>query len=233
MMPLSLACLCLLVVAGANAYLGKFERTYTPRGPAHLTISNLSGSISIKVWNKKTITVRANTTGSAPIEDEVKGGEITISVKRSLRAGRADFEAFVPADTSLSVKNLMGKIEIQGVNGHLSVDSFDSEVRIIDVRAPSVDVKVTSGNIFFDGDLHEGGSYNLQSIKGDIDATLPAATPFNLITRAMSENINLGDFLSALSGLNRGGKEISGTHLTGGARLILTTYNGRILLHKK
>ncbi|MCI0485473.1 MAG: DUF4097 domain-containing protein [Blastocatellia bacterium] len=229
--PILFACFCLKT--GADAYIAKFERTYTPRGQAHLTISNMNGSISVTAWDKKTITVRANAASSVSIEDEVRGDEIKVSVKRNFRIGRADFEASVPADTSVSVKNLMGRIELRGVNGHLSVDSFDSEVRLYDIRGPSADVKVTSGDIIFDGDLREGGSYNFQSVKGDIDVSIPAATSFNLVTRAMSENINLGDFLSSLTGLNRGDKGISGTHLRGGARLSLTTYNGRILLHRK
>ena len=225
------ACFCL--AAGADFYTAKFERTYTPQGTAHLTISNMNGSVSVTAWNKKTITVRANADASIPIQDQVRGDDITVAVKRSLSLGRSDFEAFVPAETSVSIKNLRGDIELRGVDGHLSVDSFDSEVRLLDIRGPSADVKITSGNIIFDGDLLEGGSYNFQSVRGDIDVSVPAATSFNLVTRAMSENINLGDFLSSMTGLNRGDKGISGTHLKGGARLSLTTYNGRILLHRK
>ncbi len=234
------ALLCLMVLAevahGAtlcNSY-GKFERTYTPSGRAHLTISNLNGAIRVTAWKRKVILVRADSESSAAINDDVAGDDITITVKRALSSlGKVNFEVFVPADSSLTLKNLMGDITARGVTGHISVSSHDSNVRLIDVVNPSVDVKVTSGNIVFDGDLKEGGTYSLQSIKGDIDVTLPASTSFTLSARALSENISLGGFLSSLAGSSREPRGVSGTHLRGSSRLILTAFAGRILLNKK
>lgn len=211
----------------------RFERTYTPQRPAHLTISNVNGTIVVSSWHKKTIAARANAASYVSIEDKVIGEDITISTKRNLRLGRADFDISVPPETSLTIKNIVGNIELRGITGHVSVHSIDSDVHLLKVDSPAVDVMVTSGDIFFDGELHEGGSYSLQSIKGDLDVTLPSATPFNLNARALSENINLGSFLSSLSGSSRGPKGISGTYLRGGSRLTLTAYAGRILLHKK
>jgi hypothetical protein len=101
------------------------------------------------------------------------------------------------------------------------------------MSSPVVDVVVTSGDIFFEGELQEGGSYSLQSMRGDLDVTVPTQTPFNLNARALSENINLGPFFSSLTGSSRGPKGVSGTHLKGGPRLTLTAYTGRILLHRK
>ena len=211
----------------------RFERTYTPQGTAHLTISNVNGAIRVTSWDKRTISVRATAAPSVSIADQASGNDITITVKRDIRLGRADFEVMVPPDTSLTLKNYMGDIEIRKVSGYISVNSLDSNVRIVDANSPSVDVKVTGGDIFFDGQLHGGGSYTMQSLKGDIDVTVPAATSFNLNARALSENITLGDFISSLTGSSRGPKGISGTYLSGGARLTLTAYVGRIMLHKK
>jgi DUF4097 and DUF4098 domain-containing protein YvlB len=211
----------------------KFDRTYTPQGPAHLIISNTTGEIIVSSWHKKTIQVRANAAPSVTIQDQVSGDEISISVKRDLRMGRADFEVFVPENTSVSIKSVMGRIEVQGVTGHVSIDTIDSDVRLAGVRGPSVDVKVTSGDISFDGELEGEGPYSLQTLKGDLDVTLSASASFNLSARALSENINLGAFMSALTGTSRGPKSISGTYQKGGPRLSLTTYLGRIFLHKK
>ena len=211
----------------------KFERTYTPRGTAHLTISNVNGTIRVSSWDKRTISVRAAAAPSVSIEDRATGDDITITVKRDLRLGRADFEVMVPAETSVTLKNYMGDIEVRKVAGHLSVNSFNSNIRLIAINSPSVDVKVTGGDIFFDGQLRDGGAYTLQTIKGDIDVTVPEATPFDLNARALSENITLGEFMSSLSGNARGPKGISGTHLRGGPRLTLTAYAGRIVLHKR
>ncbi|HET9531133.1 MAG TPA: DUF4097 family beta strand repeat-containing protein [Blastocatellia bacterium] len=227
----SLIALAALSVS-ASSY-DRFERTYTPRGPAHLTISNINGSIVVKAWSRKTVHVRASGPSSTSIEDQMVTNEILVSVRRNLRLSQVDFEVNVPADTSLSLKNVMGRIEIQGVHGPLSVNSFDSDVSLIGTSSPSVEVKVTSGDVRFDGELQDGGSYTLQSMKGDIDVTIPSSSSFSLNARAMSENINLGSFLTGMGGITRWAKGISGTHQQGGPRLTLTTYAGRILLRKK
>jgi len=211
----------------------RFERTYAPEHSAHLTISNVNGSIHVFSWDKKTIVARASAAPYVSIEDQFVGDDITITTKRNLRLGRADFDVSVPPDTSVTIKNIVGNIELRGITGHVSVHSIDSDVHLVRVNSPAVDVLVTSGDIVFDGELHEGGSYSLQSMKGDLDVTLPGATPFNLNARALSENINLGSFLSSLTGSSRGPKGVSGTYLKGGSRLTLTAFAGRILLHKK
>jgi len=224
---------CLAIVTASADSQQRFERSYTPQHPAHLTISNVNGFIHISSWDKKNILARASASSSVYIEDHVIGDDITISTKRNLRLGRADFDVTVPADTSLTIKNIVGRIDVRGITGHVSIHSIDSDVQLSKVNSPSVDVIVTSGDIYFDGELREGGSYSLQSMKGDLDVTLPSATSFNLNARALSENINLGSFLNSLSGSSRGPKGVSGTYLKGGPRLTLTAYAGRILLHKK
>lgn len=212
---------------------GRFERTYSPRGIANLTISNVNGDIRVSAWDRKTISVRANIASSVSIDDQMAGDDIKIMVKRDLRLGRADFDVSVPSDTSLTLKSFMGDIEVRSVKGHISINSIDTNVRLIGVKSPTVDAKVTTGDISFEGELHEGGSYSLQSMKGDIDVTVPASMPFNLNARALSENINLGSFLSSFSGGTKGPKGVSGSYLNGGPWLRLTAYAGRILLHKK
>jgi hypothetical protein len=228
-----LACAALVAGTVAADSPGKFERTYTPQGLAHLTVSNFNGTIHVSGWDKKTISVRANADPDVIIQEEVAGDDITITAKRNLRLRRSDFEVFAPINTSITLKSFMGDIEVNGVAGHVSINSIDSNVRLTGIKSPSVDVKVTTGDIYFDGQLRDGGAYSLQSIKGDIDVTLPGATPFNLNARALSENINLGGFLNSLAGTSRGAKGVSGTYLNGNSRLTLTAFAGRILLHKK
>jgi len=211
----------------------RFERSYTPQDSAHLTISNVNGRIRVTAWDKRTVSVRADAAPSVSIEDRVAGDDITVSVRRNFRLSRADFEVSLPADSSLVLRNVIGNIEVQGITGHISVNSIDSDIRLLRVNSPSIDVKVTSGDIYFDGELRENGSYSFQSMRGDLDVTLPGSTPFNLNARALSENINLGAFMSNLTGTSRGTKGVSGNYLKGGSRLTLTTYDGRILLHKK
>ena len=227
----ALGLLTLTVVTHAS--FDKFERTYSPRGVAHLTISNVNGDITVSGWEKNSINVRAITTPPASVEDQVSGDEVSISVKRRIPPGTANFQVFVPANTQLSISNVIGKIDVRGLTGDVAVDAIDGDIRLVAVRAGSVDVKVTTGDITFDGDLTDGGSYSFQSVKGDIDVTLPAAASFDLNARSLSGVINLGDFVNSLTGGTKLRRGVSGTHLKSGTRLTMTAFSGRVLLHKK
>ncbi len=211
----------------------KFDKTYSPQGRARLSVANINGSITVTAWNRKTIAVSAVNESSAPISERVIGDSISLEVRKTIPPGKADFQIFAPADTAISLKNYMGRIEVRGFRNDVSIKSYDSDVRLIDLRIPSIDVNVTAGDIFFDGELTGDGPYTLQTLKGDVDVTLPASNSFQLSTRALSEKINLGDFMSSLTGTSKFPKGISGTHLRGGPRLNLITFNGRIQLHKK
>jgi hypothetical protein len=224
---------CVLFAANVAKASVKFDRTYYPKSTAHLTISNINGSITVIAWSRKSIAVSAINEPSATIEDQIIGDAIKLSVKKALRPGKVDFQIYVPAETALALNNYMGKIEVRGVRGDINIKSYDSEVHLVDVRIPSADVNVTTGDIFFDGDLTGDGPYKFQTLKGDLNISLPANTAFQLSTRALSENINLGGFLNSLTGTNKAPKEISGTPLKGGPRLNLIAFAGRILLHKK
>jgi hypothetical protein len=224
---------CLFLSMSATQASARFDRTYNTRGPAHLTISNINGSITVIAWNKRSVAVSAINEPSTTIDEQVAGDNIMLSVKKALRPGKVDFQIYVPGDTALKLENYIGRIEVRGVRGDVNIKSYDSEVRLVDVRIPSADVNVTTGDIFFDGDLTGDGPYKFQTLKGDLNVSLPARRPFKLSTRALSENINLGGFLNSLTGTIKAPKEINGTHLKGGPELKLITFAGRILLHKK
>jgi hypothetical protein len=227
-------CLCCLsIAANLPATPSDYERTYPARGAVHLNLYCLNGDIHLSTWDRATVNIRATTSRPSLIEDSTAGEEISIRVKRQFKPIRVDFDVMVPAQASVVIENVIGKIDVKGLKGHLRISSIDSNVRLIGVNSQSLDVKVTSGDIYFEGDLHETGSYGLQTMKGDIDVTLPVHTPFNLNARALTADINLGAFLSELTGGSKTSRGVSGTHLTGGPRLNLTTYAGKIFLHKK
>lgn len=221
------------VPSSAAAQSDVYERSYSWPQVTHLTISNVNGDITIQPSRRRSLSVRA--TGASPesITDQVDGDHATITVKTSQQQTRCDFDVSAPRAVSLNLKNVVGKVTVRGIAGHISVESIDGDVTLSDVISPSVFVKVTTGNIIFSGDLKSEGSYDLQSMRGDIDVTLPVATPFNLIARSLSEHINIGEFVSRLDQATRGSKSLSGRYLSGGPRLTLTTYDGRIQLHKK
>jgi hypothetical protein len=208
----------------------RFERTYYPQGLAHLTLSNLRGEITVTAWKKKEVWIRA-TPSHAPIEDRVDGHNIEVAVRTRRPVSVVNFEVRVPPQTSVTLNNKLGKIKIKGLTGHIDVDAFEGNIYMTDVQSPSIEVKVIGGDIFFDGDFTGSGPYAFQSMKGDIDLTLPSTTPFQFAARALKEKINVGDF--QLNQFNQKPKAIDGNHLKGGPKLVITAYDGSIILHKR
>ncbi|PYP87097.1 MAG: hypothetical protein DMF61_10625 [Blastocatellia bacterium AA13] len=211
--------------------LPRFNRTYPAAAPTHLSLANVNGDVTVTTSNKREIVVSAIDGPSISVQDRVAGNSVEIWVRHGLRVGRVNFEVSLPADTALHLKNIMGKISVRGLAADLNVDALNGDVRLIDLRSPSVDVRVISGDVFFDGELSGEGPFCLQSVRGDIDVTLPASTAFSLSARALKEHINLGGFAFNFS--SQQSKAITGWHSKGGPRMNLTAYDGRIILHKK
>lgn len=220
----------LVVMAIAGPAPPRFERTYYPQGHTHLILSNFHGEITLTAWKKKEIWVRTSSS-QVPIEDRVTSHSIEVAVKSGLPVSVVDFEVRVPPETSVSLNNRLGKIKIKGLTSHIDVDAFEGNIYLTDVRSPSIQVRVISGDILFDGDFTGAGPYAFQSMKGDIDLTLPSTTPFQFAARALKEKINVDDF--QLNQFNQQSKSIAGNHLKGGPKLVITAYDGSIILHKR
>jgi DUF4097 and DUF4098 domain-containing protein YvlB len=223
------AALCLIGSESSDTS-SRFVRTYPALGATHLTIENTDGDINVTAWSRREIVVRATSVYPITAIDHADGPAISFAVTYP-KMKPVDIEVFAPADTSLAVKSKMGKVSINGITGHLSVGAIEGDIHLVGIRSPSIDVNVFKGDIYFDGELSGQGPYTLQSMNGDIDVCIPAGVAFDLLARALTEKINIGGF--SLSPRNEDPKSVRGRHGEGGPRLALTTYNGRILLHKK
>jgi DUF4097 and DUF4098 domain-containing protein YvlB len=208
----------------------RFARTYSASKPVHLGITGRCGDITINSWSKREVNVKALSASPVEIDDRVTGSTINVKVGRP-HMRRVDFDIYVPGDTSISVNSTMGRVAISGVNGHISIDTVNGDIHLMDVRSSCVEAKTLMGDIHFDGELAGDGPYTLQSMSGDIDVILPDSVSFDLVARSLASSINLGGFF--LSQRSEQDRSISGKHERGGPRLNLTTFEGRILLHKK
>src|SRR5262249_49051580 len=208
----------------------RYVRTYPAVGPTHLTVENADGNIIVTTWLRREISIRAVSNYSISAVDQVAGDAISFAVRRP-RMSPVDIEVLAPANTSLSIRSKMGRVNVKGLTGHLSISAIEGDIHLVGIRSPSIDINVFRGDIYFDGELGGQGPYTLQSMNGDIDVSIPAGFAFDLLARALTEKINIGGF--SLSPRNDDRKSVRGKHEGGGPRLWLTTYGGRILLHKK
>jgi hypothetical protein len=102
-------------------------------------------------------------------EVDVRGGDGFISL-RSVE-GTVQLEG---ARGRIDVSSVDGDVEIRAVSGEITVESVDGDIDLTDIRARSVMATTVDGDVTFDGDIQEGGRYELSTHDGDIRARVPS-----------------------------------------------------------
>lgn len=168
----------------------------------------------------------------------------TVTIKSSFPIN-GDFNIQVPADTSVTVKTFTGRaIAIDNISGEIEANNMNGGVTVTNASGPvvahSMNGKVTVSLNRFPADK----DMSFSTFNGDVDVTLPADAKANLKMRADNGDIYT-DFdvkldaqspVTVTRGKPRKLKEDgmqSGTINGGGPEIQLTTFNGRILIHKK
>jgi hypothetical protein len=170
----------------------------------------------------------------------------TVTIKASFPIN-GDFNIQVPADTSVSVKTLTGRaITIDNISGEIEASNMNGQVTVTNASGPVV---ATSMNGKVTASLNRvppDKAMSFSTMNGIVDVTLPADAKANFKMRADNGDIYT-DFdvkLDAQSPVvaTRPGKNPrrvredgtqSGTINGGGPEMQFTTFNGRILIHKK
>lgn len=165
-------------------------------------------------------------------------------------AGSADVVMQVPRQTSLNLKSLNGgKILVENIAGEIDAENLNGSIEVTNasgaVVAHSQNGKITVSL----NRVTPNKSMSFVTMNGTVDVTLPADVKANV--RMKTENGEIwSDFDVKLDPTNRppvvddqrksGGryhvridKSIYGTINGGGPELIMQTYNGSILIHRK
>lgn len=165
-------------------------------------------------------------------------------------SGSVDTVIQVPAQTALNLKTLNGgKILVENISGEIDAENLNGPIEINNasgaVVAHSQNGKITVSL----NRVTPGKSMSFVTMNGTVDVTLPADAKANL--RMKTENGEIwSDFDVKLDPTNRapvvedqrknGGryhvrldKTLYGSINGGGPELIMQTFNGSILIHKK
>jgi hypothetical protein len=161
----------------------------------------------------------------------------------------------VPTQTSVTIATSFGggKIVVENISGEIEVGNLAGEVDITNVSG-SVVAHTMNGKVVASlSRVTPGKNMSFSTFNGDIDVTLPADAKANLKARADNGEIYT-DFDVKLEPQEasaapaqvdargrvikpklkrRGDGAVTGTINGGGPEIQFTTFNGRILIHKK
>lgn len=213
----------------------KFSKTYPASKNVRLQLTNRMGTVTVRGWDRDVIEIKADMEAPAvSIVPQSLNGMILINVvkdNQEREVGSCNFYIKVPYSSSVDIETKFGNISISDVRGMMVRAHVTSEgdVTLTNVFSPKVTIENGIGNIFFDGEIQEGGNYNFSSTRGEINLRFPFNSSFRLVATApSSRNISLGELLS--SGLVRigDGRRVIGQVNGGSASLTVTNLRGSI-----
>ena len=190
------------------------SKTFTVNGTPRVTVTTFDGQVKIHGWDKPEVSYTA--TKHAHDEENLKlisvqaqqqGQAITISATdENAHNGSVHLDVYVPRQTMLHVSSGDGALNLDGVNGQITLRSGDGP---IEVANGSGQLVVNTGDgvirvIKFDGQVeaHTGdgsidlnGNFNGLSARtgdGTISLTVPAGSSFTIETNSPEEISNEG-----------------------------------------
>jgi hypothetical protein len=106
--------------------------------------------------------------------------------------------------------------------------STEGDIQLSGISASQVLASNTIGDIFFDGELKRGGSYEFSSNKGNITLRIPGDSAFRLVAATPTKKIELGPFWNDRFKSLGDGRKIQRTPQTQTLEETVTNFHGSI-----
>ena len=219
----------------------KFSRTYEASKNIRLQLTNRTGTITVRGWNRKS--VRISAVLQKPIANLTPrnlSGTIVVDVVRDNRGrndvGDVNFLVYVPYSSSVDIETRIGNLQVSNIQGGLLRAHISSEgdITLTNVGAANVSAENVIGDIFYDGLIQPSGIYRFNSMRGNINLRIPLSSSFKLIATAPStRSISLGSFSNASMRFVGTGRRVVGKVGSGSATVNVTNQQGSIALIRR
>jgi DUF4097 and DUF4098 domain-containing protein YvlB len=163
----------LLIPAMAAAASDSVDRKVAADPNGEVVISNVSGTIEVRGWDRNEVQV-TGTLGSSVerLDVETSGGRTVIKVvlpHRGSRDGDADLEVQVPKNSSLDVSAVSADVSSRGVLGTQRLKSVSGEITA-DISGNDSEARSVSGDVTVRG-VGKPSSLRVSSVSGSLDIT--------------------------------------------------------------
>jgi DUF4097 and DUF4098 domain-containing protein YvlB len=214
----------------------KFSKTYPAGQNVRLSLMNRSGTVTVEGWDRTDINIAALLDApAANIVPQNLSGTITINLVRDNEGrgevGNVNFLIRVPYYAMVDIETRIGNLSVSNVRSGLVRAKISSEgdITLTNIGASTVSAENVIGDIFFDGELQENGSYRFSSTKGNINLRIPIDSSFRVVATAPStRNISFGSFSNGNMNYLGNGRRIVGRFGEGSATLSVTNQQGSI-----
>jgi hypothetical protein len=227
-----LACaLPLLALSGLAAAGGdSVDRKVAAEPAGEVVISNVSGTIDVRGWDRNEVQVTGHLGRSVERLDlESSGGRTVVKVvlpHRGARDGDAVIEVQVPKGSSVDVSAVSADVSSRGVLGTQRLKSVSGEVTA-DIAGDESEVRSVSGDVTVRG-VGRPASLRVSSVSGSLDIT-NFSGKIEVVTVSGDARVNAGEASEIRGRTTSGNLELFGK-LTRDARVDVEGVSGDLLL---
>ncbi len=223
------------LAAGQAVGQKRFSRTYPATRNVRLELINRSGTVVVEGWDRPEISISAYLEApSATLAPQSLSGAIILDLVRENQGrniGNVNFTIRVPRACVVDIETRIGNLSVTNVTGGLvrAVVTTEGDITLTNISATAVDAQNGIGDIFFDGEMQNGGQYRFTSMRGNINLRIPFESSFRLVATAPStRNIDLGPFRGANMRFVSDGQRVAGRAGDGTSTLTVTNHRGSI-----
>lgn len=221
---------CALPLA-ATAGDDSFERKVAAEPNGEVVISNVSGTIDVRGWDRNEVQVTGHLgSGVERVDvDSPSKGRVVIKVvlpRGSSRDGDADLEVSVPKGSNVEVSAVSADVSSRGVLGTQRLKSVSGEVTA-DISGNESEVSSVSGDVTVRGDGKMTG-LRVKSVSGSLDLTNVSGR-LDVVTVSGDSRVHMGDATELRGRTTSGNLEVRGK-LTRDGRVDVEGVSGDISL---
>ncbi len=238
MMAVALVCVSLPVCAAGE----DFQQTYRLGAGGSISISNISGDITVTGYDGASIVVVGRKEGGdrdrVTIEDSSSSDRVALRVRYPTEGhseASVRFEVQVPRSVSYKfeqISSISGDVQITGVKGDIRVKSVSGDVVVKDVTG-TVSASTVSGDVVtFLSRLEGPGDMEFSSVSGDVAVKVPADLSAEIQMSSMSGDLAT-DFPIKINEKGTGpGQSATGRIADGSRHLKLKSVSGDVSLKR-
>jgi len=160
------------------------DSTVTVRSGASLELTDVSGSVHIRAWNRPQIRVQAETDG-ARVDLDASSNGVSVRAVPHRGEGDVDFTVSVPVGTPLEVHAISADVDVSQVCGPARLGSISGGVTLV-CAAGDVEVESVSGDVSAT-DIRDGHT-EISSTSGDVEVRQAQG---GLSARSVSGDVSL------------------------------------------
>jgi DUF4097 and DUF4098 domain-containing protein YvlB len=207
----------------ADAYAGPAQVDYELTVPISMDIDIRGTFVNADIDGSEG-EVRVFTTQG---DIDVRGGRGFIQLETV--NGRVNLEE---ADGNIEVQSTNGRVTVTGASGEIAATSVNGRVTLQGIESSDVRAETTSGGVYFDGTIVDGGRYTLNTHSGDVVVAMQEGVNATFGVSTFSGNLDTA-FPVTVTGTRAPGRPFSFTLGDGSARVELRSFSGDIELTRR